>query len=825
MENPNSPNESNEAIPEVNPVIPEPNHVEDAHDPNEMVDIPDDEELDIEDEDVEIEVDDAAELIFPYEVEGDQTSTPRDESSNSEPPNAESSDSVSSDSELEDKEADIAHRPTGGTATQRPFAIRISRGISEKEKRYLIMDLGNVEKTLSNVVERLKILESEENATLKKKGFLDVFYGRWFLKEAVPEAALRYEDDGRPKEEVKEVGLRMNGPFEPRGPPISRTSLLELYNIRWIMPPKPMSEAHMREIIKDQVTTSINEFMANMNHGASGAGAGGARSGGAGAGGDGAGGAGAGGAGAGGAGAGGAGADGAGIGGAGPVEAEVTGCTYMTFMKEKDKVKFATATLQGRALTWWNRRTASMGIVATNGTPWAEVRKWMAEEMVEPEQVKVEQYIRGLSKNIRGDVISSQPATIDHVVHMAYQLMGQIIQDKTDEVHEGEKRKGEGDRGGRGDNRRDYNNRQNQRRANAGAMTNAVSNDKEVCLKCKNKKHNGDCWKCSKCGKLGHKTAACRCHRQERLIVINCNKKCHLKEIALHLRRNGQDGNNRRAVYKLGAMDAQEDPKVVTGSLKKFKKRIPEVLKPRSKDTRRTSGNTTRNDPFPPFLIIEAQTQVIEQVAARSGMDSKMAELTMSSPNRFTSDIDDAFSSMNILNYTSVSPDYFPASSESSSFNSLENSKDNMIQPVFSSFYNNPCLKDVQAFYTKELPISPSDPITSPAILTLLLFDPRYFFVPEELLPPKKRICSLSSSSTTLSNPSRNQTHKVEDILNYLDELSLRRIKKIEEGRINGNKLKTKLKGIRTQIIRLQKERLGQKDKISFSHYRIYDLE
>ncbi|GKE27743.1 hypothetical protein Tco_1443127, partial [Tanacetum coccineum] len=71
--------------------------------------------------------------------------------------------------------------------------------------------------------------------------------------------------------------------------------------------------------------------------------------------------------------------------------------------------------------------------------------------MVEPEQMKVEQYIRGLSKNIRGDVTSSQPATIDHAVRMAYQLMGQIIQDNTDEVQEGEKRKGEGDRGGRGD--------------------------------------------------------------------------------------------------------------------------------------------------------------------------------------------------------------------------------------------------------------------------------------------------------------------------------------------------------------------------------------
>ncbi|GJR56378.1 hypothetical protein Tco_1406899 [Tanacetum coccineum] len=162
----------------------------------------------------------------------------------------------------------------------------------------------------------------------------------------------------------------------------------------------------------------------------------------------------------------------------------------------------------------------------------------------------------------------------------------------------------------------------------------------------------------------------------------------------------------------------------------------------------------------------------------------------MSSPNRSTSDIEDAFSSMNILNYTS----------------------------------------DVQAFYAKELPISSPRSITpkhltpSPVLPPSLLFDPRYFFVPEELLPPKKRICSPSSSSTTLSNPSRNQTcdlvspsssvytptapqileigkssikmhlkhheEQIEDILNYLDELSFHRIEKMEEGRINGNKTK-----------------------------------
>ncbi|GKA94806.1 hypothetical protein Tco_0816844, partial [Tanacetum coccineum] len=241
----------------------EPNHVKDAHDPNEMVDIPDDEELvdydgddeeepeeepkeepkpnnghgnefaqhpnpqpgnmngwleedddmneninneDIKDEDVEIEVDDDAKLIFPYEVEGDQTPPPRDESSdpeppNAEPPNAESSDSVSSDSESEDEEVDVAPEATAGISTQKPYAIRdFLRGlyetsrararltnaelgtcqaeiahlksknkIREKERELLDHDLGDVERTLGNVLERLKVLESGENATLKKR--------------------------------------------------------------------------------------------------------------------------------------------------------------------------------------------------------------------------------------------------------------------------------------------------------------------------------------------------------------------------------------------------------------------------------------------------------------------------------------------------------------------------------------------------------------------------------------------------------------------------------------------------------------------------------
>ncbi|GJU20277.1 reverse transcriptase domain-containing protein [Tanacetum coccineum] len=123
----------------------------------------------------------------------------------------------------------------------------------------------------------------------------------------------------------------------------------------------------------------------------------------------------------------------------------------------------------------------------------------------------------------------------------------------------------------------------------------------------------------------------------------------------------------------------------------------------------------------------------------------------MSSPNRSTFDIKDDFSFMNILNYTLISPDYFPASLEISSFNSSENSKDNMIPPVFSSFYNNPCLKVVQSFYAKELPISSPDPITPPAILTPSLYISLSSSSPSSSLspmPPKRTSTSKTSTIT-----------------------------------------------------------------------------
>nr|GEW81554.1 hypothetical protein [Tanacetum cinerariifolium] len=541
------------------------------------------EEEDNENEDVDIKEDDDAEIIFPYEVQGDQTLPPRDDSSDSEF-EAEEADDVleveeagakpeveeagaepeveevgvepkveevgdepeaeGADVKLEAEEHDGASEATIRTGSQRPFVVRdfpmgfheaaesstardpqeaeskMSRtevallgseaNIGKMEREILHHDLSSIEETLGNVVERLKVLESEENAILKKKlvekeVLLDLtrierdraekrlsksiwwnerFYLGMVRKGAVPKPPSDDEGSERPRKTSKKSNGD-EGPSDPRGPLM-------------IMPPKPMSEARMREIIRGSGGTGGN-------------------------------------------------VDGTGVRGAGPTVPQLTGCTYATFInecKENDRVKFVMATLHRRALTWWNGRTKAMGIKAANNTPLSKEMKWMTGEffprsviqrmeqelynlrmkgmdidgytnrfhklallyprMVEPEAVKVEQYLRGLTKSIRGDVTSSQLATINDAIRLAYQLAGQLIQDKADEATEGKKRKGE-----------------------------------------------------------GYKTERCRISEMS---CYNCQEKGHKKRDCPKLGRNGQGGNNHEGAYQLGAVYAQENPRVVTGT-------------------------------------------------------------------------------------------------------------------------------------------------------------------------------------------------------------------------------------------------------------------
>ncbi|GJW32666.1 hypothetical protein Tco_0052698 [Tanacetum coccineum] len=123
--------------------------------------------------------------------------------------------------------------------------------------------------------------------------------------------------------------------------------------------------------------------------------------------------------------------------GSGPVRGQDTApavreCTFAGFMDvvamptifsvavegKGKKVKFAATTLEGLALTWWKIKVATMGLETVNQMPWTEMKQLMTVEfcpieevqrmkhelMVEPERVKVDAYIRGLTGNIKGEV-------------------------------------------------------------------------------------------------------------------------------------------------------------------------------------------------------------------------------------------------------------------------------------------------------------------------------------------------------------------------------------------------------------------------------------
>nr|GEX45635.1 putative reverse transcriptase domain-containing protein [Tanacetum cinerariifolium] len=123
---------------------------------------------------------------------------------------------------------------------------------------------------------------------------------------------------------------------------------------------------------------------------------------------------------------------------------------------EVRKVKFATATLHGRALTWWNSQVATLGREGANARTWAEVKQMMTDEFCLTEEVqrledelrhlklrdmniatfierfnelallcldavpnekkKVELYIKGFPKIIKGETTSSRPVTLNEAV-------------------------------------------------------------------------------------------------------------------------------------------------------------------------------------------------------------------------------------------------------------------------------------------------------------------------------------------------------------------------------------------------------------------------
>ncbi|GJS22264.1 putative reverse transcriptase domain-containing protein [Tanacetum coccineum] len=116
----------------------------------------------------------------------------------------------------------------------------------------------------------------------------------------------------------------------------------------------------------------------------------------------------------------------------------ISGCAI------ENQVKFATCTLLGAALTWWNGQIRTLGPEAYAMT-WEVLKKKMTDKYcpqgeikkleIEPwnlkfvanEAEKVDKYISGLPDNIYRNVKSARPKTLDETIELANDLMDQKL--------------------------------------------------------------------------------------------------------------------------------------------------------------------------------------------------------------------------------------------------------------------------------------------------------------------------------------------------------------------------------------------------------------
>ncbi|GJU81496.1 putative reverse transcriptase domain-containing protein [Tanacetum coccineum] len=244
----------------------------------------------------------------------------------------------------------------------------------------------------------------------------------------------------------------------------------------------------------------------------------------------------------------------------------------------ENKVKFATCTLMGTALTWWNSHARTVTNEVAYAMTWSDLKKKMTtkycprneikkveaelwnlkvqgtdivaynqrfqelallcDRMFPEETDKIERYVGGMPDLIYSSVVASKPKTMQEAIEMATDLMDRRINTLAERQTEN-KRKFED--APRNNQTQQPNKRQNTGRAYAAGNGDKKSYEgtKPLCPKC-NFNHYGPCTpKCTNCRKLGHLAKDCR----SRPATANNNNRNNNN----NNNRNNNNNNNPRA--------------------------------------------------------------------------------------------------------------------------------------------------------------------------------------------------------------------------------------------------------------------------------------
>ncbi|GJZ04399.1 hypothetical protein Tco_0537674 [Tanacetum coccineum] len=176
----------------------------------------------------------------------------------------------------------------------------------------------------------------------------------------------------------------------------------------------------------------------------------------------------------------------------------------------ENQVKYATCTLLGNALTWWNSHVKTVGHDAAYGMPWKTLMKMLTDKMLPEESDQAGKYLGGLPDMIQASVMASKPKTMQEAIEIANDLMDQKIRTFAERKAENKRKLDDN----LIDNQvqqppfkrqnvaRAYAIRPNEKKEYAGTLP--------LCNKCKFH-HNGPCTiMCVNCKRVGHLTRDCR---------------------------------------------------------------------------------------------------------------------------------------------------------------------------------------------------------------------------------------------------------------------------------------------------------------------------
>ncbi|GKD45763.1 putative reverse transcriptase domain-containing protein [Tanacetum coccineum] len=298
----------------------------------------------------------------------------------------------------------------------------------------------------------------------------------------------------------------------------------------------------------------------------------------------------------------------------------ISGCAV------ENQVKFATCTLLGAALTWWNGQMRTLGPEAYAMTwevlkkkmtdkycPQGEIKKLEIElwnlkvrgndipayterfqeltlictKFVANETEKIDKYLSGLPDNIYGNVKSARPKTLDETIELANDLMDQKLRTYAERQSDNKRKADDSSRNNHGHQQQPF------KRQNVAKVYNMGTGERKPyggslpkCNKC-HLHHNGPCTqRCHKCNKIGHFARDCRSTGNTNVAnsqkgngatpkgngCFECGASGHFKRDCPKLKKDGGNGNAQGWVYAVGNAEKRgnapgnPDANVVTGT-------------------------------------------------------------------------------------------------------------------------------------------------------------------------------------------------------------------------------------------------------------------